>query len=43
MTLPTINRWENGHAAPSGWALKQIYILLDELGNSPYCIREALQ
>ncbi|MEP6524968.1 hypothetical protein NDA07_24985 [Microcoleus vaginatus DQ-U2] len=35
MTIPTINRWENGHATPSRWALEQIYILLDELGNSP--------
>ncbi|MEG4330288.1 helix-turn-helix transcriptional regulator [Microcoleus sp. herbarium5] len=35
MTFATINRWENGHATPSGLALKQIYILLDELANSP--------
>ncbi|MEG4168787.1 MULTISPECIES: helix-turn-helix transcriptional regulator [unclassified Microcoleus] len=24
MTFPTINRWENGHATPSGLAVKQI-------------------
>ncbi len=35
MTFATINRWENGHVTPSCLALKQIYILLDELGNSP--------
>ncbi|MCL1475293.1 helix-turn-helix domain-containing protein [Argonema antarcticum] len=35
MTFPTINRWENGHATPSPLALKQIYILLSELANSP--------
>ncbi|WP_223300671.1 helix-turn-helix domain-containing protein [Phormidium nigroviride] len=35
MTFPTINRWENENATPSGLPLKQIYILLDELGNLP--------
>ncbi len=43
MTFATINRWENGHVTPSCLALKQIYILLDELGNSPYCNASRMQ
>ena len=33
VTFPTINRWENGHARPSPLALKQIEILLHDLGE----------
>jgi len=33
VTLPTINRWENGRAKPSPLALKQIENLLCELGD----------
>lgn len=33
MTFPTINRWENGHSTPSPLALKQIDILLEQLGD----------
>ena len=33
VTFPTINRWENGHARPSPLALKQIEILLHDLGD----------
>ena len=34
VTFPTINRWENGHAAPSPLALKQIDMLLNQLSES---------
>ena len=33
VTFPTINRWENGHAKPSPLALKQIEMLVRELGK----------
>jgi transcriptional regulator with XRE-family HTH domain len=33
VTFPTINRWENGHAKPSPLALKQLEILLHDLGD----------
>ncbi|WP_333427697.1 hypothetical protein [Microcoleus sp. F4-D5] len=33
MTFPAINHWENANATTSRLPLKQIYILLDELGN----------
>lgn len=33
MTFPTINRWENGRSTPSPLALKQLEILLQQLGD----------
>lgn len=39
MTFPTINRWENGHSTPSPLALKQIDILLQQLGDGGERIR----
>lgn len=39
MTFPTINRWENGHAAPSPLALKQIDALLQQLGDRGEVLR----
>ena len=33
MTFATINRWENERATPSPLALKQIYTLLNQLGD----------
>ncbi len=39
MTFPTVNRWENGHAAPSPLALKQIDHLLRELGDRGETLR----
>lgn len=39
MTFPTINRWENGHATPSPLALKQIDILLHQLGDRGEALR----
>ncbi len=33
VTFPTINRWENGRAKPSPLALKQIEIMLREMGQ----------
>lgn len=39
MTFPTINRWENGHAKPSPIALKQIDILLQQLGDRGEALR----
>ena len=33
VTFPTINRWENGHARPSPLALKQLEILVRDLGK----------
>ncbi|PSN16474.1 transcriptional regulator [filamentous cyanobacterium CCT1] len=35
VSLPTINRWENGQATPSSLALRQIESLLDQLVESP--------
>ncbi|MEG4811000.1 helix-turn-helix transcriptional regulator [Microcoleus sp. F8-D3] len=35
MTFPAINRWENAKDTTSRLPLKQIYILLDELGKLP--------
>ncbi|MBD3884659.1 helix-turn-helix transcriptional regulator [Phormidium tenue FACHB-886] len=39
MTFPTVNRWENGHATPSPLALKQIDILLQQLGDRGEALR----
>lgn len=39
MTFATINRWENGHATPSPLALKQIYTLLNQLGDQGEVLR----
>lgn len=39
MTFPTINRWENGHSTPSPLALKQINILLQQLGDDGEALR----
>jgi transcriptional regulator with XRE-family HTH domain len=39
MTFATINRWENGHATPSPLALKQIYALLNQLGDEGEVLR----
>lgn len=39
MTFPTINRWENGRAMPSPLALKQIDILLSQLGEMGEALR----
>jgi len=39
MTFPTINRWENGRATPSPLALKQIDILLTQLGDRGEALR----
>lgn len=39
MTFPTINRWENGHATPSPLALKQIDLLLQQLGDRGEALR----
>ena len=33
VSFPTNNRWENGRTKPSPLALKQIEILLDDLGE----------
>jgi putative transcriptional regulator len=33
VTLPTINRWENGRARPSPLALKQVADLLRSMGE----------
>lgn len=33
VTFPTINRWENGRATPSGLALKRIEDYILELGE----------
>lgn len=33
VTFPTINRWENGRATPSPLAIKQIHVLLEQLGE----------
>ncbi len=34
VSLRTVNRWENGHAAPSQLALKQIEEMLRKLGEA---------
>lgn len=34
VTFPTINRWENGRTKPSPLALRQLEMLLHELGSS---------
>lgn len=39
MTFPTINRWENGHSTPSPLALKQIDLLLQQLGDDGEALR----
>lgn len=39
MTFPTVNRWENGHAKPSPIALKQIDLLLQQLGDLGEALR----
>ncbi len=33
VTYPTANRWENGHAKPSPMAMKQIELILQEIGE----------
>lgn len=33
VTFTTVNRWENGHSAPSPLALKQVEVLLREIGH----------
>jgi putative transcriptional regulator len=33
VTLPTINRWENGHNKPSKLAMQQIQVLVEKLGE----------
>lgn len=39
MTFPTVNRWENGHSAPSPLAIKQIDTLLYQLGDRGEALR----
>jgi DNA-binding transcriptional regulator YiaG len=39
VTFPTINRWEKGHATPSPLALKQIHVLLEQLGERGKTLR----
>lgn len=39
MTFPTINRWENGHSVPSPLALKQIDLVLQQLGDRGEALR----
>lgn len=39
MTFPTVNRWENGRATPSPLALKQIDLLLQQLGDRGEALR----
>ncbi|MBW4672371.1 MAG: helix-turn-helix transcriptional regulator [Cyanomargarita calcarea GSE-NOS-MK-12-04C] len=33
VTLPTVNRWENGHTKPSKLAVQQIKALVEKLGD----------
>ncbi|MEH2241455.1 helix-turn-helix domain-containing protein [Nostoc sp.] len=33
VVYPTVNRWENGHAKPSPMAMKQIELILQEMGE----------
>lgn len=33
VTLPTVNRWENGHNKPSKLAVQQIEVLVEKLGE----------
>ncbi|MCC5651928.1 helix-turn-helix domain-containing protein [Nostoc sp. XA013] len=33
VTYPTANRWENGHAKPSPMAMRQIELILQEMGE----------
>jgi putative transcriptional regulator len=33
VTLPTVNRWENGHTKPSKLAVQQIEVLVEKLGG----------
>ncbi len=39
MTFATVNRWENGHATPSPLAVRQIDILLNQLGEQGELLR----
>ena len=35
VSFSTLNRWENGHMQPPPLALRQIYAVLAQLGQSP--------
>jgi DNA-binding transcriptional regulator YiaG len=43
VSFPTINRWENGHTAPSPLALRQIELLMAEVGLQWFGSRSAAE